>query len=110
LRVTSTLLSKLTLLFPLTPIITIVCQLHYHHSIAPSVVQELAERIDIVLDGVQLPASESDTQGRVVVITDAGGGSTTTAVVLLDALGLKIEAADGLILLDEDVIKMNDYS
>jgi len=30
-------------------------------------------------------------------------------VVLLDALGLKMEAADGLILLNEDVVKVNDY-
>jgi len=30
-------------------------------------------------------------------------------VVLLDALGLKTEAADGLILLDEDIVKVNDY-
>jgi len=30
-------------------------------------------------------------------------------VVLLDALGLKMEAVDGLILLDEDIVKVNDY-
>jgi len=65
--------------------------------------------MDIALDGVQLPASESDTQGHVVVITGAGGGSTPAVVVLLDALGLKMEAPDGLVLLDEDVVKMNDY-
>ena len=53
--------------------------------------------------------SESDTQGRVLVSTGAGGGGPPAAVVLLDALGLKMDAADRLILMDEDVVKVNDY-
>ena len=44
-----------------------------------------------------------------LVITGAGGGGTPASVVLLDALGLKMEAADGMILLDEDIVKVNDY-
>ena len=44
-----------------------------------------------------------------LVITGAGGGGTPASVVLLDALGLKMEAADGLVLLEEDVVKVNDY-
>ena len=91
-------------------LVTIIRSLHYHHSIAPSVAQELVERIDIAIIGVCLPVSESDTRGRVVVIIGAGGGGSPEAVVLLDALGLKMEAADGMILLDEDVVKANDYS
>jgi len=104
-----TLLSILTLLFTLTPLVTIVCPLRYLPSIASSVAQELTERIDITLDGIRLPASESDTQGRVVVITDTGGGGTPASLVLLDAIRLRMEAEDGLIILDEDVVKVNDY-
>ena len=66
--------------------------------------------MNITLDGVRLPESESDTQGRVVVIIGAGGGGTPVAVVLLNALKLKMEATNGTILLDEDVVKVNDYS
>ena len=65
--------------------------------------------MDITLDGVWLPASKSDTQGWVVVITSAGGGGTPTAVVLLDAIRLKMEVDNGMILLDENVVKVNGY-
>jgi len=43
----------------------------------------------------------------VVVIT---GGGTMAVVALLDALELKMEVTNGLILLGEDVVKVNDYS
>jgi len=66
--------------------------------------------MDITRDGVWLPASESDTQGRVVGITGTCGDGTPAAVVLLDELGLKMKAADGLIFLDKDVVKVNEYS
>ena len=53
--------------------------------------------MDIALDSVRLPVSESDTKGQVVVITDIGGGGTLAAVVLIVALRLKMETANGLI-------------
>ena len=65
--------------------------------------------MDIALNGVCLPASESDMQGQVVFITGAGGGGTRAALALLDALGLKMEVANGMILLDEDGVKVADY-
>ena len=100
-------MSILIFFFPLTPLVTIFRLLHCHHSITSSVARELVERIGVTLNGVWLPASESDTQGQVVVIT---GGGTMSVVALLDALKLKIKAAAGLILLGEDVVKVNDYS
>ena len=80
---------------------------------APSGAQGVARRMAQVLDKAWLPASESDTQGRVVVITGgaaaaAGGLGPVSKEVCLEALGIKSDAVDGKMLWTEARITPKD--
>ena len=76
---------------------------------APAAARSVAERMDQTLDGAILPASESDTTGRVVVVTGAGLSGAPDKAGLLAALGLK-QAVDDKVLLDEARLTAKDYS
>ena len=76
---------------------------------APAAARSVAERMDQALDGAILPASESDTTGRVVVVTGAGLSGAPDKAGLLAALGLK-QAVDDKVLLDEARLTAKDYS
>lgn len=77
---------------------------------APPTPGGVARRMSLALASAWLPASESDTQGRVVVITGAGStGVPPTRGCLLSALGLK-HHVDGKNLLNEAQVTPKDYS
>ena len=76
---------------------------------APVAARGVAQRMSQALAGAWLPASESDTQGRVVVIVGAGSTGTPPKSVVLSALGLK-NHVDGKVLLDEAQLMPKNYS
>lgn len=76
---------------------------------APATAGGVARRMNLALSGAWLPASESDTQGRVVVITGAGSTGVPPKSGLLSALGLK-HNVDGKNLLHEAQVTPKDYS
>ena len=76
---------------------------------APATARGVAQRMSQALAGARLPASESDTQGRVVVIAGAGSTGTPSKSALLSALGLK-QHVDGKVLLDEAQVMPKDFS
>ncbi len=63
--------------------------IHRDMAEAPPAARTTAERISKALDGATLPASESDTVGRAVVIVGAGNVGLPDKAALLAALGLK---------------------
>lgn len=77
---------------------------------APDVAREVAERLGRALDAAILPASESDTTGRAVVITGTGEGGLATPEMCIAALGLKTGEIDGIVLLDEATVSVRDWS
>jgi hypothetical protein len=83
--------------------------IHRDLASAPATARAIAERMSQALDSAWLPASESDTQGRVVVITGAGSSGVPTPGGLLSALGLK-DHVDGKVLADEAEVTPKDYS
>lgn len=76
---------------------------------APVAARGVAQRMSQALAGAWLPASESDTQGRVVVIVGAGSTGTPPKSVVLSALGLK-NHVDGKVLIDEAQLMPKNYS
>ena len=82
---------------------------HSDLAAAPAAARGVAERMSEALDGATLPASESDTVGRVVVVTGAGSAGQPDKEGLLAALGLK-RAVDDKVLLDEARLVAKDYS
>ncbi|EOD20151.1 hypothetical protein EMIHUDRAFT_242382 [Emiliania huxleyi CCMP1516] len=82
---------------------------HSDLAAAPDAARGVAERMSEALDGATLPASESDTVGRVVVVTGAGSAGQPDKEGLLAALGLK-RAVDDKVLLDEARLVAKDYS
>jgi len=90
----------------------LACSTVLHRPIheAPLVAREIAIRMQKSIDGAILPADESDTKGRVVVITGATKGRLPTKDVCLQALGIKTGKVNGRILLNEAVIFEKDYS
>ena len=76
---------------------------------APPVARQVAGRMSRALGKAWLPASESDTIGRVVVITGAGLAGQPTTAALLQALGLKAEV-DGRVLLTEANVTPKNFS
>jgi hypothetical protein len=81
---------------------------HVDIAAAPEVARLIAERINTALGDAILPASESDTTGRAVVIVGAGSSGMPDAAALLQALGLKHEV-DGVILLEQATVTAKDY-
>lgn len=82
------------------------------HRAAPGAARDLARRLHDALDGAILPGSESDSMGRVVLITSerchwANDERLPPKVALLRALGLK-EEVDGINLLDEATLSPED--
>ena len=87
---------------------------HIHHrelTDAPPTARDVAYRMTEALDGAILPASESDTVGRVVVITGLAMDDKRlpSAGDLLTALGLK-EEVDGCVLLNEARVTERDFT
>lgn len=75
---------------------------------APPSAGTVARRMSLALASAWLPASESDTRGRVVVITGAGSTGVPPKHSLLSALGLK-HNVDGKNLMDEAQVTPKDY-
>ena len=77
---------------------------------APDAARSVAERMIQALDGACLPASESDTTGRVVVITGAGASGLVAKEPCLAALGIRSEEVDGKMLWAEAHTTSRDFS
>lgn len=82
---------------------------HQDLSSAPMAARDVAHRMSQALGGAWLPASESDTQGRVVVITGAGSSGVPAKENLLSALGLK-RHVDGKDLVHEAQVTSKDFT
>jgi hypothetical protein len=75
---------------------------------APHAARLVAERLSVALGDALLPASESDTTGRVVIIVGTGDAGIPDKVGLLAALGLKRQV-DDVVLFDEATLEAKDY-
>ena len=84
--------------------------MHLPLSAAPDIARSVAERMNHALDSACLPASESDTTGRVVVITGAGISGLVAKEPCLEALGIQSEEVDGIMLWAEAHITSRDFS
>ena len=84
--------------------------LHRPLDAAPDAARRVAERMVKALDGACLPASESDTTGRVVVITGAGAGGLVAKEPCLEALGIRREEVDGMMLWAEAHIESRTFA
>ena len=84
---------------------------HDHRSLdeaPPGPALDIARRIDAALDGAILPASESDTLGRVVLVECDGSSfdeDLPSKRTLLDALGMKRTVSDRINLHDEATLE-----
>jgi hypothetical protein len=75
---------------------------------APPAARHVAERLGAALGDAILPASESDTTGRAVVIVGTGDSGLPEKADLLEALGLK-EHVDHVMLSDEATLVLKNY-
>ena len=82
--------------------------IHSDIAAAPQVARLVAERIGAALGDAKLPASESDTTGRVVVIAGVGDTGMPDKAGLMAALGLKRQV-DHVVLLDKCTLAPKDY-
>uniref|UniRef100_A0A7S0C0T2 Uncharacterized protein n=1 Tax=Proboscia inermis TaxID=420281 RepID=A0A7S0C0T2_9STRA len=83
--------------------------MHQELDEAPEEALMIAERMSLALEGAVLPASESDTVGRVVVVTNTGTNGLPSKSSLVEALGLKTEV-DGVVLLAEATIEHKSFA
>ena len=87
---------------------------HNHRSLdeaPPGPALDIARKIEAALDGAILPASESDTLGRVVLIECNGSSfdeNLPSKRTLLDALGIKRTVSDRIILHEEATLETVD--
>jgi hypothetical protein len=82
--------------------------IHSDMAAAPSVARDVAERMCSTLRDSILPAGDSDTTGRVVVIVGAGVSGVPDVSSLLTALGLKRQV-EHIVLADVAMLATRDY-